>query len=157
MKHKFTVTMLISSIVITGFAAIPAKAGNDDVAKILAGVATLYIIGKAINSNPKAESTVSRNTSRLGSDHRNYDYWEPSKKNRKTARRTLPEKCKFRIRTRNGRKSVFGARCLKNNYRFAHRLPQECKRNVRTRDGRRRVFGASCLRDHGYKVAGRHR
>lgn len=155
MKLNFTASLLIASIAMTGFAAAPAHAGNDDIGKILAGVATLFIISKVLKSNSEKKSNVSRNKSKADSQYKYYDYREPPKSDRKAARWTLPAECRFRVRTEYGKKGVYNARCLNDQFRFARHLPQSCKFTARTHKGHRKVYDAACLHDYGYKVAAR--
>ena len=164
MIKTLTATVLATSIALTGLTAPPAQAANDDFGKLLAGVATLFIIGKAIESNskPRASVTTNRSTgSRPQTRTRTNDWgyddrrWQKPGRHKRQVRRSLPAECLFRVRTRDGRRAVFGERCLDNRYRAAFRLPEACKDTVRTRNGRRSVYGASCLRSHGYRVEAR--
>ena len=56
MRKQLIVTTLAASLALTGIASTPANANGNDLAKILAGVATVAIIGKVINdrNNRKA-------------------------------------------------------------------------------------------------------
>ena len=49
MSRKFITIILSAAIAVTGFTAPPAQAGDDDIAKWIAGAAALAIIGAAIN------------------------------------------------------------------------------------------------------------
>lgn len=52
MSRKFISLVVATSMAITGFTALPARAADpDDVARILGAAATLFIIGKAIQMN----------------------------------------------------------------------------------------------------------
>ena len=48
MHRKFIAVVLAASVAITGFSAAPARA-DEDVAKFIAGVVALGLIGAAIN------------------------------------------------------------------------------------------------------------
>lgn len=73
MTYKsFMTTLMAGVIAITGFAAAPAKA--DNTAEIIAGVATLAIIGAAIASSNRNDRYVTRyNTYNHGHRH-NYGH-----------------------------------------------------------------------------------
>ena len=48
MYRRFIATILATAVAITGLTAAPARADNDDLLKILGGVAAIAIIGAAI-------------------------------------------------------------------------------------------------------------
>ncbi|MDZ4096030.1 MAG: hypothetical protein U1D35_14115 [Paracoccaceae bacterium] len=75
-----TVAAAATALGLMTAAAMPAKAGNDDVAKVLAGIAAIAIIGSIIDNDHKrdnrARDRVSRNdyppyydTQRYNNDH----------------------------------------------------------------------------------------
>ena len=49
MYRNFIATVLATAVALTAFTAAPARANNDDLLKILGGVAAIAIIGAAIN------------------------------------------------------------------------------------------------------------
>ncbi|MFQ5623539.1 MAG: hypothetical protein ACE5FS_09095 [Paracoccaceae bacterium] len=62
MFRTLTASVLVAAVALAGVSATPARA-NDDLAKILAGAAAIFIIGKAIESsndnNRRRKATVS--------------------------------------------------------------------------------------------------
>lgn len=60
MYRKFIATVLATAVAITGFTAAPARADNEDLLKILGGVAAIAIIGAAINE-ARDDDKVSKN------------------------------------------------------------------------------------------------
>ena len=134
------------SFVIAGFSAAPARAGDEDVARALAAILGIAIIGAAINDARKdndAKPVV-----------RHYPRPRPLPK--QVNRRVLPENC-FRAYsdTRGGRVAAFSPHCLNQRYAYASNLPRTCLRQAFTPRGWRNVYGAKCLRNKGYRVAGR--
>jgi hypothetical protein len=52
MSRKFIASIMAATLAITALTSKPAEAAsNDDIARILAGAATVFIIGKAIQSS----------------------------------------------------------------------------------------------------------
>ena len=68
----------------------------------------------------------------------------------------LPAQCLKTFRTVNGPQTLFGKRCLDNNFRWAYRLPQQCLRTIRVwKNGRLRTrdaYAPNCLTRYGYRV-----
>lgn len=158
MSRKFIATILAASIAVSGLSAAPAAAGNDNLEKFLIGAGTLLIIGTALE-HQKKHGTVSRHKSQPDYAHGYGHHHKKKKKYRKKHRKALPGYCLRRVDTRHGTVRMFGKRCLRNNYDYAHRLPERCKIKVRTwRHGhkvKRVGYKPRCLRDYGYYVAGR--
>lgn len=149
--RKFIALILCLSLAITGFSAAPARADND-VAKVLAGLAALAIIGAAIN---EAQDDNRRR------DHvtRQPVYTPPPPPRTRPlppriARYDLPGSCLRDFRGYNGRK-LLGKRCLENNYRHAASLPQSCQ--VTFWNGRkyRTAYKPRCLNKNGYRITSR--
>lgn len=59
MSRKFISLVLAASLAVAGFSAAPARAGNNDVAKVLAGLAAVAVIGAVIHENKKDRARVS--------------------------------------------------------------------------------------------------
>ena len=179
MSRKFIATILAVTLAVTAFASKPAQAASEeDIAKIIAGAATIFIIGKAIqgsrdndHDDKKSKRYVYKDRDggdryKDKNDHRNRGrviiqnhgrndrgrdgHWSYS--NRATP---LPQACQVTARTRSGYETLFGARCLDRNYRSARRLPSECLRDVRSFRGERQAYSGSCLRSRGYSTARR--
>lgn len=53
MSRKFIAFVLASAIAVTGFTAAPARAGEKEIATIIAGVAALAIIAKTMDNRDK--------------------------------------------------------------------------------------------------------
>lgn len=70
MSRKFISLVLAASLAVAGLTAAPARAGNDDLAKVLAGVAAVAVIGAVINENRKDRNDGY--VSSRGYGHRNH-------------------------------------------------------------------------------------
>ncbi|WP_390911466.1 hypothetical protein [Pseudosulfitobacter sp. SM2401] len=157
MHKKFIATIAAASILITGFAAAPAYAGNDDAKRALAALLGVAIIGAVIHDARKDEkSRVHRPQvqphKRPKANKR--PHVQPRPLPKRVNKKLLPGQCMRTIENRRGnRVRAFGLRCLEKNYRFVNRLPNHCFRSDRTRKGVRHGFGARCLRAEGYRLA----
>ena len=167
MYRKFIATILATAVAVTGLTAAPARAGDDDVLKLLAGVAAVAIIGTAIAKNrdrDRDDDYVTRQNydygnrrdHRHGTRHHNHNHYNYGHKQRsrgfsrdnnhyakplprRVQRKLLPERCRVQARTRKGENfSAFGGRCLQNNYQYANALPSQCAVNAKPRNGGKR-------------------
>ncbi|MEL6531673.1 MAG: hypothetical protein AAFQ06_01405 [Pseudomonadota bacterium] len=117
--------------------AAPARAGDaEDIVGILAGLAALYAIGRAI------EDRNDRQT------HRPQVTRNPPPQNLRVA----PAACFREFQANNGRVvRGYGARCMQNRVARPGILPPECIRNVQTNRGGRFVYGGRCLAQNGWR------
>ena len=148
MHRHFIAFIVAASVAIAGLAAsaAPARADSEDIAKALAGIAALVIIGKAIEKQKDREH-VSRKQTYPQS------YPQPRPLPHDVRRKLLPAECLFDVRTRHGHQRFFGARCLQNNYRHASSLPRACTVQIPARNGWRYGYDPRCLRQSGYRIA----
>ncbi|WP_413719076.1 hypothetical protein [Silicimonas sp. MF1-12-2] len=167
--------LAVGVVAAAGIAFTPAPAAaadGKDIAKIIAGIAVVGIIAKAIDDRKdrKEASRAATGTDfgRLGSGddrrrtidgtirpyHRDQDRHGP-KPGRGYKQLALPEQCLVTVETGRGDRLAYGARCLDRRYKFASKLPQSCETVVRTPRGFRTVYGARCLARDGWRVAGR--
>ncbi len=157
MTRKFITTIVAAAIAVTGFTATPAAAGNDNFEKLMLGAGTLLIIGSALEHHNSGTKVIIQDDYAHGYGHDRTPHKKKKKKRRFS--KALPGYCLKHFETRRGHVRMFGARCLKRNYRFAHKLPEHCKIKIKTwRHGERvkRVgYQARCLRHKGYYIAGR--
>lgn len=168
MPRKMISTVLAATLALTSFTA-PAQADDRDVARALAAIAGIAVLGAIINDRndrKRQTQTVTRQNTyvqpyaqprtqvlpkrRVERTHRNF---EPRPLPRRVARKLLPGHCLRSLHTRQGKVRMFGARCLHNNFAHANRLPQDCGIRVRTNQGPRRGYEARCLRGYGYQLA----
>lgn len=152
--RKFISVIAGVSILLTGFAAAPARADSDDVGRALAAIVGLAIVGAAIKDardDRKAKPVVRHKQN--GWQGR---YIEAQPLPKRVNRKLLPQRCFRTFSNRRGNAvPAFGYRCLSNNYPFINSLPRQCLREAYGQRGVRTVFGARCLRKQGYQLARR--
>ena len=161
MHRKFIATVVATSILLTGFAAAPARANQEDVGRALAALLGIAIVGAVIHDSNKDNKTKAQVYSQPKNKVQKKQLQKKKKHvqarplPRRVSQHLLPRKCLRSFETRRGTTRILGQRCLERNYGFTHRLPQHCERRVRTDLGSRFGFGARCLRKQGYKLAHR--
>lgn len=153
-QRSFIATVAAVAIAITGISAVPARADDRDVAKALAIVLGLAVVGTAIskrNDDKKAHKKVYTQKAQPRVHKR---HAKPT--HRRVNRKLLPQQCLHNLRTDRGKSiQAFGQRCLSRNYAFTDSLPRQCERRVRTRNGAGYAYGARCLDRQGYQLARR--
>jgi hypothetical protein len=183
--RRFIATLTAAATVLAMLTATaaPARADNDDIAKALAAIAAIAIIGKVINDKKdrKRDAVVShpqpddrygrddrdgRRDDRSGGPRRYEDrrfedrHYEDRRyqdwSGRETRSLRLPATCAIEVNGRHDRSTtVYSARCL-NRERFEGRLPRHCAIDIRVRGRDDRVYDQNCLIDAGFRV-GRQR
>ena len=159
MYRKFIATIAAAAITITGLGALPARADQDDVARALAALVGIAIIGKII-SDSKDDDTRRHPTypapvyrpRRVDPGYVAPYPVHPRPLPRRVERRELPPQCFRGYDTSQGRFHMFGRECLRQNYRHADRLPRHCAQRIRTYHGIRAGYDARCLRQAGYRL-----
>lgn len=148
MSRKFIAAILGLSLSLTTISANSARAADaEDIAKLLAGAATIYVIAKAAEQNKKSQSSKAKKEPVYTRAWSLRDKKLMNKRNRPF----LPARCVL-LPNRGKVKgnAVFGARCLNNHYKAADKLPRKCRTKVRTSRGTRNVYEAQCLRKRGF-------
>ncbi len=144
-------------------ATAPARADidGDDVAKVLGGLALLYVLSETLQ-NDNRRSTPTRRAPApvyLPPRPRQHDdrvrdrregNWHRDDRRRHRDVRILPEQCYVTHRTRQGRVSGYSARCMQNAVARPGLLPPQCIRQLRTDRGPRNIYGPRCLRRDGW-------
>lgn len=159
--RQFIATIAAVAIAITGFSAVPARAGNDDLGKALAALAGLAVLGVVIKNardDDKRQSHPPRNDvygHGYGSGRDDFDGVRPRPLPHRANQKLLPQQCLRSVNSWEGRQRVFGQRCLERNYNFTQRLPRECLRRFQTDRGRGIGYEARCLSHYGYELARR--
>jgi hypothetical protein len=157
MHRKFIATVAAVSILITGFAAAPARAGQDDIGRALAALLGIAIVGAVIHDKKKDKKKAARaqqqQRHKVHKPVQKKRHVKPRPLPRRASEHLLPGRCLRSFETHRGTARIFGERCLQRHYSFTNRLPQHCERRVRTDRGPRFGFGARCLRKQGYKLA----
>lgn len=137
MKRSLTaiflgLTMIITSISVS---AAPARA-DEDVAKVLAGLALLGIIAAAVDDRNDRKAARAA---------------ERAKQAKKERRRAVaPNRCLRDQWTHKGWRQVYGAGCMRHHSQFAP--PRACLREARSNSGPRRYYTPRCLQKHGWRA-----
>ncbi|APO87918.1 hypothetical protein [Marivivens sp. JLT3646] len=150
-----TVTAGLTALSLALSVPTTAQAGNDDVAKALAGLAMIAIVGAALSdNNGRAQVQVTppqtypnrREGARGHDDHRR-DNWGHN------ARRVspLPEACSIELNRRGETRELYNSRCLRRTYANFDALPSDCQTTYRRNGHTRNGYNASCLRQYGFR------
>ncbi|WP_293574100.1 hypothetical protein [Phaeobacter sp.] len=143
--RKFIALVVAAAIAITGFSTAPAKA-DEDVAKVLAGLAVLGIIGAIINdADDKAHRPVTRP----------YHPQRPKPLPPRIARYDLPAKCVRYFPRYSQSKTLIGRGCLRKNYGYEHKLPSACRVTFWNGKRNRTGYRPECLTNRGYRITRR--
>jgi hypothetical protein len=147
LARRLTMTLSALVLALAGMtaAAVPARANNDDLAKILLGATAVFIIGSAINNAGRADTRH---------DDRRRDHWDERRGPGRHAVPVLPRACAISISGHGTR--YYGERCLRKSGIRAH-LPQRCERTLRTNRGQRTVYDGQCMVNAGFRTEGDRR
>lgn len=169
MTRKFISVLCAAAVGVTAFSAAPARADDDDLARALAAVLGVAILGKIIHESQKDDAPKvtrrydpkpeyrSHQPRHVERDHGRIQPRDLPRRvqrdtRRRVDRRLLPGQCLRSHNTQLGRIVMMGKRCLEANYRFSNRLPQACAQRIRTHEGKRQGYDARCLRQNGYRL-----
>lgn len=162
MFRRTLTTLSAAAIALAGVGATPALAADDDdVARALAVILGLAVVGKiAHDRNKRDDNAVTRHRThnpktRHRNAHRSHrnNHVKPRPLPRQVKRRALPQHCVRTFRSHYGKHHMFVQRCLQRANVNINRLPQHCYQRVRTFDGTRRGFNARCMNRAGYRLA----
>lgn len=155
MHRKFIAAVLAASIAITGFSAAPARA-DEDVAKFIAGLVALGIIGAAINDAKKDDHHKGYQHQPKREVHKHYHTVKPKPavkpKPHSVRRYDLPGGCLSGVKVRGEYKRFVSKHCLERNYKYTHALPGQCRVTIDNGYQRQHGFRPRCLRRHGYRL-----
>lgn len=146
---KFTAGLLAFSLAVTA-AAVPARAGDEDVAKALGGLLALFVIGKALDDAGKSSVSVERKPQRG---------WGHGKgKGRGASPFDIPQVCVVTL-DRAGRRdnSIALKSCLDEKRHARAPLPRRCEVDVRSSRRTLDAYDVGCLNRFGYHVADNRR
>lgn len=155
MHRKFIALIITVAVAVTGLTA-PARADTDDIAKVLAGIAALAIIGKAISDHNDDDRTVTRHVYQTPPRYQPVPprYVTPRPVPPAVSRYNLPRHCLRSYAINRGTIRLVEAGCLNRNYRHARSLPYACQYQFSDRRGRHTGYEPVCLRERGYRIAG---
>ena len=152
MRHtKFTAGLMAFSISVAAYAA-PARAGDEDVARAVGGLLTLFVVGKLIHESNKSSTPVAAPQPSKKPHHN-----APSRHVTKPySHFEIPAQCIVKVDRRHGADtSIAVERCLDQTRRSNAPLPKRCEADVRAKSGTVEGYDMSCLGRFGYKVAHR--
>ncbi len=160
MSRKFIAAALIVSTTIAAFSAAPARAASDeDIAKILGAAATIFIIGKAIessrsnDSDKKTKKVVIHNNKHVAAKNRSHIPTVVPREHRPRHKQVaLPRNCVRKITGGDVRRVIMKP-CLRRNNVRTDVLPRACRITVATNRGHRQAYKLPCLRNRGYTLA----
>lgn len=138
MTRQFIAALLSLSLGFSAMTTAPARA-DEDVVKVIAGLALLGILANAVKDNKREVVTQRSHKPR---------HTQPTRP--RQAKKVAPRRCLREQWTHRGTREVYGARCMENNAR--HALPRNCKRTIGTRNGARKFYTPNCLRQYGWKA-----
>jgi hypothetical protein len=145
---KFTAGLVALSIATAGFAAAPARAGENDAALALGGLVTLFVLGKALEDKNKDKNKVAVSTSRHRDDRRN-EPWQDRNRGRDFG---IPNQCVASAGQGSKQRLVAFENCIERDRRAQVHLPRACETRVKTRQGKVDAYDVGCLTNFGYRV-----
>jgi hypothetical protein len=158
MHHKF-IALICSAALALAATSAPARA-QDEVAKIVTGLAAIAILGAALHAHNTRDREVVIHTPVPRPPTPPHVPKQPGK----VKPRPLPENLRhldvprscMRTAYSQGREVRFlGQGCLNKRYHQVDALPRACKLRFPTRNGLRKGFDPRCLRDKGYRITHR--
>jgi len=141
MTRQFIAALLSLFLGLTAMTTAPARA-DEDVVKIIAGLAVLGILANAAKDNTREVVTQRAPKPR---------HPQPVRKQKvQKARKVAPSRCLQQQWTHSGSREVYGAGCMQKNTR--HALPRNCQRRIETRRGVQSFYMPNCLRNNGWRA-----
>ena len=135
LHRKFIATILATSVAVTSLTAAPARAGNEDIAKVLLGATALVVIGSAIAQGAERDRTeVYRKAPQPRVVTHKHRYKAPARQRHSHAP------------ARHHKVHGYAPRGVQHS---RHRvvMPKACRIN---NSGRRAVYSSRCLQRYGY-------
>lgn len=166
MHRKFIAIICATALTVTAV-SMPAQArADDDIGKILAGLAALAIIGVAIdNHNDNDPVVVTRQQPRYVPPAYNVQprvvqpkivqpkIVQPRPAPRNVTKYNLPGQCLKTVRKGREDFQIVGRSCLNGNYKLTKSLPKACEVEIKGKQGKRAGYKPNCLRNHGYRLS----
>ncbi|MDE4132294.1 hypothetical protein PXK00_04175 [Phaeobacter sp. QD34_3] len=152
--RKFIALILSLSLALTGVSAAPARA-DEDVAKFIAGMALLGILGAAINDarHDNQHGHVAPPPQHPPHHPRPHPPTvHPRPLPPHVARYDLPAQCVRYFPRYSKSHTLVGQTCLQRHYRFESSLPQACRVTFWNGQVHRSGYKPSCLQNRGYRI-----
>ncbi len=145
MLKSVIIPLLLGALLLVPASALPARAGNDDLVKVLAGVAALYFIGRTMEARRGTPYEVPLPFGRRQGQIDDPISW------------TLPEACRTGFATGGLHGRGYDKACLEERVARPARLSPACERWVWTDIGAHTVYDGRCLARDGWIEATRRR
>lgn len=120
MSGKFITLIIAASIAVTGMTANPARAGDRDVARALAAIAGIAIIGAAIHDHNKNKRRHDGYVSSRGHGHKAHNPYRHQRKAHRQQRRQQELNRAYRQGYKAHRREVQQRRAHRHGYRRAY-------------------------------------
>lgn len=146
MIRTMIASALSAALLITPVAVTPAHA-DEDVLKVLGGIAALVILNDVVNDR-QDRKVATRQATHRQSIHRQSTRRQVFRHKRHS--RIAPRHCLRNVWTHRGTRQVYGARCMQRSVQFA--LPSNCLRSARFNNGPSRFYSQRCLRQNGWRI-----
>ncbi len=160
--RRFIAVILSLSLAITGISAAPARA-DEDVAKFIAGMAFLGLLGAAINDSRHEEQrapVAAPPPPPPHSYHRDPYHHDPYHRGPRplpprVAKYDLPAQCVRYFPRYSKSHTLLGQNCLQRNYVHEQSLPQSCRVTFWNGPRHRTGSKSECLQRNGYRIVRR--
>lgn len=150
MSRKFIFSVVAGAVAVTGLFAQPSRASSEDVAKILFGVATLYILSEALSDDGPVAAAPAPHSHAHPHPHKpKYPRHLPP---RNGSYAPIPGHCVKHVHSHNGTVRLVSHDCVHRHYPHAHHLPKGCRTNVNSHHGVYHGYKQRCLRNNGFHV-----
>jgi len=152
-------TVTAAAVSLAAITSGPAQAGNkdDDLLKVIAGVAAVAVFAGLINRQQQNREAITRDQPLpvqpvLPAWGDQNTGWRNEHKDTRGGPR-LPAVCAFDIGNASRPTTWYAEPCLRREG-VAYGLPQYCAQQINRRDYRGRAYEAGCLADAGYRTEG---
>lgn len=138
-QHRtFIAIVLSAALAVTGVSAVPARADND-VGKVIAGVAVLGLLGAALH----------RHNTR---DRRRQQVMQPKPIPQHFRKYDLPARCVRYFPNYSHEENLVARGCLRKNYQYEASLPRQCRVTFWNGNAHRTGYRPRCLTKRGYRL-----
>jgi len=149
-----TVAAAATALALMTASAMPARAntGTDNMAKAIAALAAIGIIGSAFNNTKRQDQVVApRRHDHRDVNDRGIRYNRDDRYDRRDQSRVLPQECAVEVRRHRHSKTLYVKRCLRRNGINRH-LPQQCATRVYLRNRPMTAYSERCLQGAGFRT-----
>jgi hypothetical protein len=157
-----TASALSLTIALTGLTvtSTPAAADAEAVAGVIAGLAALYAISRAVDNrndrDDRNNATVTRQYNTQPQRNANGNGHRPHRNTHGNGHRPhrnaliAPANCFRSVNTPHGQARGYAARCMRTSVARPNQLPENCVRQINSFQGSRYFYQARCLERNGW-------